>query len=53
MQKIMDELNDNINFDENYLLEIIDKFVGDYLQNFHHYSSIQVKNNLKNPLEMV
>ena len=42
----------NINFDENYLLEIINKFVGDYLQNFHHYSSIQVKNsNLeKNPL---
>lgn len=42
----------NINFDENYLLKIMNTFVGDYLQNFHHYSSIQVKNsNLeKNPL---
>ena len=42
----------NINFDENYLLEIINTFIGDYLQNFHHYSSIQVKNSSleKNPL---
>ena len=42
----------NINFDENYLLEIINRFIGDYLQNFHHYSSIQVKNSSleKNPL---
>ena len=42
----------NINFDKKYLLKIINTFTGDYLQYFHHYSSINVKNsNLeKNPL---
>ena len=42
----------NINFDKNYLLKIMNTFVGDYLQKFHHYSSIQVKNSKleKNPL---
>lgn len=35
----------NINFDEKHLIKIMDTFVGDYLQNFHHYSSINVKNN--------
>ena len=37
--------NININLDETYLKKVINTYVGDYLQNFHHYSSINVKNN--------
>lgn len=35
----------NVNFNENNLIKIMNTFVGDYLQNFHNYSSINVKNN--------
>lgn len=36
--------NININFDEKYLIKILDTFIGQYMQNYHNYSSINVKN---------